>query len=88
MKSAKLPRRVSVAPGGQRPRDRCRALHELPRRESARNAWLQSRGLGGRHRAWPIPSGGGVVRNMMATHDHRLVLAESGAGKLALVDIR
>jgi hypothetical protein len=28
-----------------------------------------------------------VVRNMMATHDHRLVLAESGAGKLARVDI-
>jgi len=27
------------------------------------------------------------VRNMMATRDHRLVLAESGAGKLALVDI-
>jgi hypothetical protein len=24
----------------------------------------------------------------MATRDHRLVLAESGAGKLALVDIR
>jgi hypothetical protein len=24
---------------------------------------------------------------MMATRDHRLVLAESGAGKLALVDI-
>jgi hypothetical protein len=37
---------------------------------------------------WPIPSGGGVVRNMMATHDHRLVLTESGAGKLALVDVR
>ena len=39
--------------------------------------------------SWPIPSGGGTVRNMMATRDGRgLVLAESGAGKLALVDIR
>ena len=37
--------------------------------------------------SWAIPSGGGVVRNMMPTHDGRLVLAESGAGKLALVDI-
>ena len=37
---------------------------------------------------WPIPSGGGVVRNMMPTHDGRLVLAESGAGKVALVDVK
>jgi virginiamycin B lyase len=38
--------------------------------------------------SWPIPSGGGVVRNMMATADHTgLVLAESGAGKLALVEV-
>jgi virginiamycin B lyase len=37
---------------------------------------------------WPIPSGGGVVRNMMATQDGRLVLAESGAGKVALVDVK
>lgn len=38
--------------------------------------------------SWAIPSGGGVVRNMMPTHDGRLVLAESGVGKLALVDVR
>jgi virginiamycin B lyase len=38
--------------------------------------------------SWPIPSGGGVVRNMMPTQDGRLVLAESGAGKLALVDLK
>jgi virginiamycin B lyase len=39
--------------------------------------------------SWPIPSGGGTVRNMMATPDGRgLVLAASGAGKLARVDIR
>jgi virginiamycin B lyase len=37
--------------------------------------------------SWAIPSGGGVVRNMMPTRDGRLVLAESGEGKLALVTI-
>jgi virginiamycin B lyase len=37
--------------------------------------------------SWPIPSGGGVVRNMMPTRDGQLVLAESGAGKVALVTI-
>jgi virginiamycin B lyase len=35
---------------------------------------------------WTIPSGGGVVRNMMPTADGRLVLAESGVGKVALVE--
>jgi virginiamycin B lyase len=35
----------------------------------------------------PIPSGGGVVRNMMPTKSGSLVLAESGAGKVALVTI-
>ena len=37
---------------------------------------------------WAIPSGGGVVRNMMPTRDGELVLAESGAGKVALVHIQ
>jgi virginiamycin B lyase len=37
--------------------------------------------------SWAIPSGGGVVRNMMPTRDGRLVLAESGEGKLALVSV-
>jgi virginiamycin B lyase len=37
---------------------------------------------------WPIPSGGGVVRNMMPTADGKLVLAESGVGKVALVEAR
>ncbi len=37
---------------------------------------------------WPIPSGGGVVRNMMPVPGGGLVLAESGAGKVALVTIR
>ena len=41
----------------------------------------------GTFQTWPIPSGGGVVRNMMPRRDHGLVLAESGVGKLALVDI-
>ena len=39
--------------------------------------------------SWPIPSGGGTVRNMMPTADRTgLVLAESGVGKLALVEVR
>lgn len=36
---------------------------------------------------WPIPSGGGVVRNMMPTADGNLVLAESGVNRVALVTI-
>jgi hypothetical protein len=37
---------------------------------------------------WIIPSGGGVVRNMMPTRDGRgLALAESGVNGLALVSI-
>jgi virginiamycin B lyase len=34
-----------------------------------------------------IPSGGGVVRNMVATSDHRLYLACSGVNKVAVVDL-
>ena len=37
---------------------------------------------------WAIPSGGGVVRNMMATRDGDLVLACSGVNRVALVDIK
>ena len=36
---------------------------------------------------WLIPSGGGVVRNMMATEDGNLVLACSGVNRVALVEI-
>ena len=36
---------------------------------------------------WVIPSGGGVVRNMMATRDGNLVLACSGRNRVALVTI-
>ena len=35
-----------------------------------------------------IPSGGGVVRNMVATRDHRLYLACSGVNKVAVVDLK
>jgi virginiamycin B lyase len=35
----------------------------------------------------PIPSGGGVVRNMVATPDHRLFLACSGVNKVAVMDL-
>ena len=34
-----------------------------------------------------IPSGGGVVRNMVATSDHRLYLACSSVNKVAVVDL-
>jgi len=34
-----------------------------------------------------IPSGGGVVRNMVATPDRRLYLACSGVNKVAVVDL-
>jgi virginiamycin B lyase len=37
---------------------------------------------------WIIPSGGGVVRNMMPTRDGNLALAESGVNRVALVTIR
>jgi virginiamycin B lyase len=37
---------------------------------------------------WAIPSGGGVVRNMMRTADNNLVLACSGVNKVALVEIK
>ena len=36
---------------------------------------------------WVIPSGGGVVRNMMATPDGNLVLACSGVNRVALVEV-
>lgn len=36
----------------------------------------------------PIPSGGGVVRNMVAASDHRLYLACSGVNKVAVVDLK
>lgn len=37
---------------------------------------------------WTIPSGGGVVRNMMATRGGDLVLACSGVNRVALVDVK
>ncbi len=36
---------------------------------------------------WPIPSGGGVVRNMVATLDGQLYLACSGVNKVAIVQV-
>jgi virginiamycin B lyase len=38
--------------------------------------------------SWSIPSGGDVVRNMMPTYSGGLVLAESGAGKVARVTVQ
>ncbi len=40
-----------------------------------------------RFQTWVIPSGGGVVRNMMATADGNLVLACSGVNRVALVEV-
>jgi len=37
---------------------------------------------------WAIPSGGGVVRNMMTTRDGNLALACSGVNRVALVEIK
>jgi virginiamycin B lyase len=37
---------------------------------------------------WPIPSGGGVVRNMMPTRDGNLALACSGVNGVALAEIK
>ncbi len=36
---------------------------------------------------WPIPSGGGVVRNMVATPEGKLYLACSGVNKVGVVEI-
>jgi virginiamycin B lyase len=36
---------------------------------------------------WTIPSGGGVVRNMMATREGNLVMACSGVNKVAYVTV-
>jgi len=38
--------------------------------------------------SWAIPSGRGVVRNMMPTRDGSLVLACSGVNRVALVEVR
>ena len=37
---------------------------------------------------WVIPSGGGVVRNMMHTADGKMVMTESGENKVALVTVK
>lgn len=37
---------------------------------------------------WTIPSGGGVVRHMMATRDGNLVMACSGVNRVALVEVK
>jgi len=37
--------------------------------------------------SWIIPGGGGVVRNIKATADGNIVMAESGVNKIALVEV-
>jgi virginiamycin B lyase len=41
----------------------------------------------GTFQTWAIPSGGGVVRHMMANGDGDLVLACSGVNRVALVQV-
>jgi virginiamycin B lyase len=38
--------------------------------------------------SWAIPGGGGVVRNMMATKEGNLVMAESGVNRVGLVTVK
>ena len=37
---------------------------------------------------WLIPSGGGVVRNMMHTKEGNLIITESGINKVGLVTVK
>jgi virginiamycin B lyase len=37
--------------------------------------------------SWPIPSGGGVVRHMVATPDGRIYIACSGVNKVGIVTV-
>jgi len=41
-----------------------------------------------RFQTWAIPSGGGIVRNMMPTRDGNLALACSGVNRVALVRVK
>jgi virginiamycin B lyase len=41
-----------------------------------------------RFQTWTIPSGGGVVRNMMVTRDGNIAMAESGVNRVALVEVK
>ena len=43
--------------------------------------------VGEKFQTWSIPSGGGVVRNMMTDHDGNIVMAESGVDRVARVEI-
>jgi virginiamycin B lyase len=42
----------------------------------------------GKFQNWSIPSGGGVVRNMMVTRDGNIAMAESGVNRVALVEVK
>lgn len=54
----------------------------------APNSLVRFDSASGNFQSWTIPSGGGVVRNMMARGDKELALACSGVNKVALVEIR
>ena len=42
----------------------------------------------GKFQTWPIPSGGGGVRNMMVTRDGNIAMAESGVNRVGLVEVK
>jgi virginiamycin B lyase len=52
------------------------------------NALVRFDPVSEKFQTWPIPSGGGVVRNMMPTRDGDLALACSGVNGVALVTIK
>ena len=52
------------------------------------NTLVRFNSVTAKFQTWAIPSGGGVVRNMMTTHDDNIVIAESGVDRVALVEIK
>ena len=61
-------------------RDHRHQRHHLVQRirQSSRTRWCGSIPKTEKFQTWAIPSGGGVVRNMMPTRDGNIAMAESG----------
>ena len=89
-KTGKRPRLAVAQRSGLRPlRDCCGRRRDLVQRIRREPKHARAfRSAKAKDRDWPIPSGGGVVRNMTATRDGKLVLACSGVDRIALVDVR
>jgi virginiamycin B lyase len=56
--------------------------------QAARNVDVRFDPKSEKFQTWIIPSGGGVVRNMMRTPQGDLVLACSGVNRVAFVDVK